>query len=252
MASTTAAALDATRGDMSAVLPNRYSRRWFDTFLEPMPGERTAAEIDGVMRALPLPDFRRLLDVCCGPARHAAQLVERGYDVTGVDRDAGAIAVAGRRAPRARFVELDQRRIAEVGGVFDAAMILWHSFGYFDAATNDAILAQLAGLLRHRGRLLVDLYNPAWFEAHAGRQPPFPHTGASATNRPLGDNRWRVDIEYADGSAERFEWELFTPDELARRARSFHAVALLSQWQPRRTLSADDQRYQLVLERAPV
>ena len=35
--------------------------------------------------------FPALLDVCCGPGRHAGALAARGYRVTGVDANAGAI-----------------------------------------------------------------------------------------------------------------------------------------------------------------
>ena len=57
--------------------------------------------------------------------RHAGPLAAAGYEVTGVDRDIGAVARAARRVPEATFVVLDQRRVAALRGTFDAAMILW-------------------------------------------------------------------------------------------------------------------------------
>ncbi|HKG95752.1 MAG TPA: methyltransferase domain-containing protein [Gemmatimonadaceae bacterium] len=49
-------------------------------------------------RALPRAAISRVLDLCCGPGRHALPLAERGYDVTGVDRDAAALGAARRAA----------------------------------------------------------------------------------------------------------------------------------------------------------
>ena len=78
-------------------MTNQYSRRWFGSFLETIPETWTAGEIAGIGQRIPLPSFRRVLDVCCGTGRHAGPLAAAGYEVTGVDRDAEAIAEAVRR-----------------------------------------------------------------------------------------------------------------------------------------------------------
>jgi len=68
-------------------MANEYTRQWFEVFLETMPGELTRAEVAAIEDRLPRPEFVKVLDICCGPGRHAAALSERGYDVTGIDRD---------------------------------------------------------------------------------------------------------------------------------------------------------------------
>ena len=58
-------------------------------------------------------------------------------------------------------------------------------------------------------------------------------------------------LAYSDGALETMDFELFEPDDLVRRARR-HGLALLeacSWWDGRRPPSAEDQRYQLVLDR---
>ena len=45
---------------------NEYSRRWFGAFLQTVPEEWTRGEVAGIMKRLPLPDFVKLLDFCCG------------------------------------------------------------------------------------------------------------------------------------------------------------------------------------------
>src|SRR5262249_4842767 len=133
-----------------------------------VPEDWTRDEVAGIARRLPLPGFRRVLDVCCGPGRHAAPLAAAGYDVTGVDRDMAAVARAAFRVPAGPVVALHHPALRELRTTFDAAVVLWQSFGWFDPATNDRVLADLAARLRPGGRLLLDVYHPGFVRAHVG------------------------------------------------------------------------------------
>ena len=230
---------------------NEYSHRWFDSFLGTIPEEWTASEVAGIVQRIPLPAFRKVLDICCGTGRHAGPLAARGYEVVGVDRDADAIARAAARVPTATFKVVDQRELSSIGGTFDAAMILWQSFGYFDAATNDRVIADIAGRLRPGGRLLLDLYHPDFVRANAGTDTsPRAPDCRSITNVVDGD-RLRSTIAYLDGSVETMDFELLDPEDLTERAQrvGLDLIEASSWWDAWRPPSATDQRYQLVLER---
>lgn len=232
-------------------MANDFSPRWFSTFLDTLPDEWTTGEVDGVVRRLPLPDYARVLDVCCGPARHASLLAERGYRVTGVDRDAAAIERARVRAPTATFHCLDQRDLSMLQGPFDAAIILWQSFGYFDPRTNDAILADLAQLLRPGGRLLLDLFHPDCVAATEGTEiEARGGSGARIRNR-IEEGRLRSTIRYADGATDVMDFELFPPSTLAERAAlaGFSLVEQCCWWEENRLPDPAVQRYQSVFER---
>jgi SAM-dependent methyltransferase len=152
---------------------NEYTRAWFEVFAKSIDETSTKAEVDGFTQWLPLPEYRRILDVCCGLGRHAAELTRLGYDVVGVDRDGDVIKTATLLAPDARFVQADQRTLEGVSGLFDAVLVLWQSFGYFDHDENDAVLKRLATVLRPGGRLLLDVYHPAFWRDHQGvREEP--------------------------------------------------------------------------------
>lgn len=178
-------------------------------FLQTTPAEWTKSEVEGVIRRLPLPKFRRVLDICCGPGRHARYLSKAGYDVTGIDRDANAIEAARSSVPDASFVVLDQRDLASLEGSYDAALILWQSFGYFDAPTNDQVLADIASLLRPGGRLLLDLYHPRHFDQRVGRITNTRNPRCRAITNRLEGNRLTSTIEYVDDTQELMDWELF-------------------------------------------
>jgi len=47
--------------------------------------ERTAREVEGIVRLLGLPPGSSILDLCCGHGRHAIPLAQSGYRVTGQD-----------------------------------------------------------------------------------------------------------------------------------------------------------------------
>ena len=230
---------------------NGFSPRWFSTFMHTMPERWTRAEVDGVCRRLPVGRFPRLLDVCCGTGRHAALLVERGYEVTGIDRDAEALRIARSAAPRARFVRLDQRDLATIGGEFDAVLILWQSFGYFEASANDRVLRDVASLLRPGGRLLLDLFHPDHLAAERGRAVAAPRGDGVAIENVLSGGRLLSTIRYADGATERMDFELFSPEELARRAggAGFELLEQCCWWEEDRPPDPAVRRYQSVFQR---
>ena len=70
-------------------LSDGYSARWRSIFGEVDPA-RTAVDVAFLRGVLPLPRFRRILDVPCGEGRLGRALGARGYDVTGVDRATGS------------------------------------------------------------------------------------------------------------------------------------------------------------------
>ena len=72
----------------------------------------TAQEVDHVVAALALEPGSRVLDVGCGPGRHAHELARRGITVHGVDISQPFVDIARRDAPPgATFERRDARGI---------------------------------------------------------------------------------------------------------------------------------------------
>lgn len=230
---------------------NVYSAQWFATFLEPLPTEYTDLDISAVQTRLPLSDFNRILDLCCGSGRHAARLAELGYRVTGIDRDQNAISVAQGRAQTATFHCLDMRAIGQLGEQFDGVLSLWQSFGYFSPAENDTVLRDTHAVLRPGGRLLIDVFHADYFRNHQGPRSKLPNGVSLLEDRVVGD-RLQSRIRYEDGTEETMDFEIFTPEQLAARARSagFRLIESCCWWDRRRPPDAEQPRFQLTLERA--
>jgi len=102
--------------------------------------------------------------------RHGRALSGRGYSVIGIDRDRNAIAKARALAGGPSYVNRDIRDYRPESSAFDVAIIMSQSFGYFDPTTNRDVLGRLAAGLREGGRIILDLWSPAFFAAHQGER----------------------------------------------------------------------------------
>jgi SAM-dependent methyltransferase len=235
-------------------MKNKYSQTWFDTFLSQVPEAVTDLEIAFIQRQIPLPAYRQIVDLCCGYGRHAHRLAAMGYLVTAVDRDAKVISQSRRveNSNIARVCE-DMRRFADIpGSGFDAVLILWQSFGYFDPLTNLGILHQINARLFPHGRLVLDIYNREYFDLHQGEWT-YSRNGKAITERKsIQGSRLEVTLEYHDsGEKDSFSWQIFTPGgitDFVERA-GFHTALICANFQEDTLPSADIPRMQVVIEK---
>jgi SAM-dependent methyltransferase len=232
---------------------NDYSPTWYELFLQPIAPQQTEREAAFVARWLPQPAYSAVLDLCCGPGRHARALAGRGYRVIGVDANAPALAAARRLSDdKIVYLQYDMRRLAELPGSFDAIICLWQSFGYFDAAGNADILRQISRKLRPGGRLVLDIYHRGFFERNQGtRHYERAGRAISETKRMDGD-RLTVALDYGpDLPPDIYEWQLFSPDAIANLARQHGFAPLLAcaGFDQATPASAEAPRMQLVFER---
>ncbi len=234
-------------------MANEYSPVWFNTFLSAYDPARTEAEVAFLERQFPQPDYQTVLDVCCGPGRHAIPLAQRGYRITGVDRDAASLAAGRQAAGRlpAIFVQANMRELAGVPGPFDAVTCLWQSFGYFDASVNAAVLRQMAARLRPGGRLILEIYNRAFYAAHKGERSIERDGRIINEVSRLDGDRLVVTLDYGSGTPrDRFEWQLYTPKEITALAASLGLRLLLActGFDEARPATATEARMQVVFE----
>jgi SAM-dependent methyltransferase len=169
----------------------------------------TRQEVDHVVGALALQPGERVLDVGCGPGRHAHELARRGIRVHGVDISARFIEIARANAPEgATFERLDARALS-FDGEFDAAICLCQGgFGLMTTEGDDeAVLAGIARALRPGGRLALTAFN-AYFAVKY-------HTDASF-DADHGLSHERTEVRDPDGQPRTVDlWTgCYTPREL--------------------------------------
>jgi D-alanine-D-alanine ligase len=160
--------------DLEAHVPEEWWRHVFNELYLKTDGDvvenhaNTRADVDLVLRALPLKVDDPVLDLCCGQGRHSLELAARGLqNVSGVDQSAHLISVARERArelgSRVSFAEGDARRVAHSDASFRAVLVMGNSFGYFQSADDDrAVLHEIRRLLQPGGTLALDVSDGEW------------------------------------------------------------------------------------------
>jgi SAM-dependent methyltransferase len=231
--------------------PNAYSDRWFKFFYVGIAESRTAQEIDFVCACAPLPSFHKVVDVCCGMGRHARALFSRGYSVTGVERDAAAIAKARELGGGPTYVQADIRDYQPEAFAYDLAIVMSQSFGHFDAVTNRDLLGRLTSGVRKGGRVVLDVWNPEFFETHYGEREFELPDGIVRERKRVERGRLFVHLDYPDGGADDFEWQLFTPAEMIPITGPIGLDLIVSctEFDRRMEPSPAQPRMQFVLER---
>jgi SAM-dependent methyltransferase len=126
----------------------------------------TEQEVAFLVDALGLEPGKRVLDVGCGPGRHALALARRGIEVEGVDLSEDFVALAREAATTeelpARFEVLDVRELAYDGG-FDAAVCLCQGgFGLLGGRDEPPVFERIAAALRPGGRLALTAFSAAF------------------------------------------------------------------------------------------
>lgn len=158
---------------------------WQATFPFMFPEARLAAAVEEVRKVAALAGVAggKVLDLACGPGRHAVRFAQAGYEVTGVDRTGflleKARALADRERTAVEWVRQDMREFVRPG-TFDLAVNLFTSFGYFEAAAdNRRVLENVFASLKPGGTFVFDHLGK---EILAGRfQPTISETLADGT-----------------------------------------------------------------------
>lgn len=136
---------------------------WRELYAYMFPPERISAAASQVEQVLLLAHLSggAVLDLCCGPGRHAVEFARRGFTVTGVDRSPFLLERARERAAESgvtvEWVLEDMRRF-ERASAFNLACSLFTSFGYFEREEEDLeVLRHVHRSLKPGGALVLEM-----------------------------------------------------------------------------------------------
>lgn len=159
----------------------------------------TVQEVDFLVAALGLEPGMRVLDVGCGPGRHAHELARRGIACHGIDISHRFVELAAANAPTdpasapATFERLDARHLP-FDGTFDAAVSLCQ--GAFGLLSSDddtlAVLGGMARAVRPGGRIAISAFS-AYFSVRYQTEATFDATtGVAHEHTELRDEQGAV------------------------------------------------------------
>lgn len=123
--------------------------------------EEDASAAVSLLAAMVSVDQRRVLDLACGPGRHAKLIRAAGGRVVGFDLSMPLLSRARHRAmPPLTVVRGDMRLLPFAPAAFDIVVNLFTSFGYFaDDDQHRTVLRETTGVLNRGGRLVLDYFN---------------------------------------------------------------------------------------------
>jgi SAM-dependent methyltransferase len=191
---------------------------WRDFYPYMFSEERFAAAKDEVSRILALTQCSagRVLDLCCGPGRHAVEFALHGFQVTGVDRSKFLLERAREHASQSdatiEWITDDMRNFVRPDA-FDLACNLFTSFGYFENEEDDLkVLGNIHRSLKQGGALVLELIGKerlarTWQNTISTQLPD----GSLLVQRPQLRNDWtRIYSDWIlikDGHSRSFGFE---------------------------------------------
>lgn len=182
--------------------------------------ERTAAEVDFILRQSPIDPDTRFLDVGCGFGRHSLELAQRGYHAVGIDPAEAMIAAANERKanidpelqPNIDFQVISGEDFS-ADEKFDVALCLMTTLGQVGAdGDNNGLLNAINQNLKPDGKLILEL----------------PQKGAAIQNLKAADrfgsatNYTQIEREYVETTGRIIErFLLVSPEKQTRYLLSY-------------------------------
>ncbi|WP_375509342.1 class I SAM-dependent methyltransferase [uncultured Nostoc sp.] len=104
-----------------------------------------------------IPEGANILDLCCGTGQLSQWLLNKGYQVTGIDRSQRMLEYARQNAPNCKLI-LDDARFFELPPIFNAVSSMGLGFNHiWNLEELTGTFHNVYGALHHNGIFVFDL-----------------------------------------------------------------------------------------------
>jgi len=124
-----------------------YAREFFDDGID-------LKHLDKFL--LLLPKRAKILDVGCGPGNYTAYMMEKGFDVEGIDLSQGMLKVAKRLVTKGKFRLMDMRKLKYRSRLFDGLCVAY-SLYHIELKQVPKTLKELHRVLKSKGLIILML-----------------------------------------------------------------------------------------------
>lgn len=146
-----------------------HERSWLERFVQPLPRDGS------------------ILDLGCGAGEPIDRyLIDKGFNITGVDGSPRMITLARTRFPRQRWLTGDMRKVI-MDGRYDGVLV-WDALFHLPGPDQIDMIRRIAGWLKPNGRLLFNTTPDAALLASAPR-------GVTLYNESLDAAEYRAAFE---------------------------------------------------------
>lgn len=225
--------------------------------------------VDFCIEVLGLKAGQEILDIACGSGDQSINFAKKGLKVTGFDISGRLIEVAKEcakdNAVNVNFFTGDMRAM-KFTNRFNAAVLLSHSFGFFNHQENIHVLKETYNSLKEKSRLLLDLMNPynlprfhkTWTELEGGYLLSEPHALDAPAGVLRGHPAKYIDVENSrivimnEDALSNNDIRMYTAPEIRNMLEEvgFKKIETYGQNKlPRMQYSADSERMVVVAKR---
>ena len=123
--------------------------------------------VEWIAQVAPPREYKKLLDLGCGPGLYAERFFRKGYEVTGVDFSKRSIAYAKEKAAeRGQDISYSYQNYLEIDyeDAFDLATLIYCDYGALSHGQREVVMKNVYKALTKGGKFVLDVFTMKEFE----------------------------------------------------------------------------------------
>lgn len=125
------------------------------------------SSVEWISELVPCKNYKKLLDLGCGPGLYAERLAEKGYLLTAIDFSKRSIEYAKRKAKEKGYnIEYIYKNYLEIEyrDEFDLITLIYCDFGALSHVQREMLLKKIYAALKSGGKFIFDVFTPKNYE----------------------------------------------------------------------------------------